>query len=268
MFNVRQAQTQMLVADRARFDAGFSGHWHDHSRSQVIYPEHGVMVLHTEAGHWITPPLQACWLPAGVVHKVETSRGLDMVSVYCQGAWLRRLPRDPCVVTVSPLLREVIRAIPDAQAAARLRKLAILFADEMRVGPTPPLFIPQLDGPLLSRLAAGVLNNPGDDRPLAQWSKVLGVSSRTIAREFQRRTSLSFSAYRRQVRLKAALVRLAEGELVTKVGLELGFGSASNFIRAFRSATGLTPGAYFKIQESQDPGEPDLSLRVRQAHSR
>jgi len=53
----------MLIAERARFEAGFSGHWHDHPRAQLIYPEQGVMVLHTGQGQWVTPPLQACWLP-------------------------------------------------------------------------------------------------------------------------------------------------------------------------------------------------------------
>lgn len=36
-----------------------------------------------------------------------------------------------------------------------------------------------------------------------------------------------------------------ERQTVTQVGLDLGFGSASNFIRAFRAATGVTPARYF-----------------------
>lgn len=57
---------------------------------------------------------------------------------------------------------------------------------------------------------------------------------------------MSFTAWRRQVRLRAALVRLAEGQAVTVVAHELGFGSASAFIRDFRLATGVTPKRWFR----------------------
>ena len=49
-----------------------------------------------------------------------------------------------------------------------------------------------------------------------------------------------------EVRLRAAVVRLAEGQAVTVVAHELGFGSASAFIRDFRLATGVTPKRWFR----------------------
>lgn len=235
----------MLVAERARFDAGFSGDWHHHPEAQLIYPSRGVMILHTKQGQWVTPPLKACWLPAGLSHRVETSRGFDMVSIYCQGALLRRLPQGPGVVTVSPLLRELIRALPTATSPARLRPLALLFADELALEPTQQLFIPRLSGQRLTKLEASLRHDPTDPRTLEAWADELHVSSRTLAREFEQHARMSFTAYRRQVRMKAALVRLAQGQSVTAVGLDLGFGSASNFIRAFRAATGISPGQYF-----------------------
>ncbi|ACG77865.1 transcriptional regulator, AraC family [Phenylobacterium zucineum HLK1] len=181
---------------------------------------------------------------AGEPHRVETSRGFDMVSVYCAGAWLRRLPSRPGVVPVSALLKALIGGIPDA-GPARRRRLALLFADEVHLEPAPALFIPELAGRLLGVLAAALRADPADERTLAAWAAELGVSSRTLAREFERRAQLTFTAYRRQVRLRAALIRMAEGQSITQVGLDLGFGSASNFIRAFRAATGVTPARYF-----------------------
>jgi len=236
----------MLIAEWARFEAGFAGVWHDHPEAQLIYPDRGVMVLHTREGQWVTPPLQACWLPAGERHRVETSRGFDMVSVYCRGRLLKRLPAKPTVIAVSPLLREIILAVPSAASRPEARRLAHVFADHVRPQRAPTLFIPQLSGPHLPAIAAALSDAPGDERTLEAWATELGVSARTLARAFERQAGITFSAYRRQVRLKAALVRLAEGEAATTVGLDLGFGAASNFIRAFRAATGVTPGSAFR----------------------
>ncbi|MEE8274655.1 MAG: helix-turn-helix domain-containing protein, partial [Alphaproteobacteria bacterium] len=46
-------------------------------------------------------------------------------------------------------------------------------------------------------------------------------------------------------RLLAALTRLATGEPVTTVALDLGYDSPSAFIAMFRKALGETPGRYF-----------------------
>jgi AraC-like DNA-binding protein len=64
---------------------------------------------------------------------------------------------------------------------------------------------------------------------------------------------MSFTAWRRQVRLRAALIRLADGAAVTALAHDLGFGSAGAFIRDFRRATGVTPRHYFRAAASS-PG--------------
>lgn len=96
--------------DRSVFPAGFRGTWHAHPAAQLIYPSRGVMILETAAGCWVVPPQQACWLPSNENHRVQTSAGFEMLSVYCRGSVLRRLPEAPGVVAVSGLLRECIFA--------------------------------------------------------------------------------------------------------------------------------------------------------------
>ena len=44
------------------------------------------------------------------------------------------------------------------------------------------------------------------------------------------------------------LIRLAEGQSVTEVALELGYETPSAFIAMFRRALGVTPGQYFNQQ--------------------
>jgi AraC family transcriptional regulator len=63
-----------------------------------------------------------------------------------------------------------------------------------------------------------------------------------LARVFQSRTGLAIHRYLTQLRLRASLDRLADGERdLTKLGLELGFSSHAHFSDAFRRAFGLAP---------------------------
>lgn len=236
-----------IRVERDHFPAGFSGEWHHHPQAQLIYPGRGVMVLHTRQGQWVVPPLQGCWLPAREDHRVETSVGFEMLSAYCQGPLLRRLPGRCGIVVVSPLLREVIRALEgEGQAGRARRHLCFVFADELRLAPAPALFLPPMATPAMKAIEAALAAAPGDATTLAEWAARLGTTTRTLARAFQREALMGFTAYRRQVRLRAALVRLAEGQAVTVVAHDLGFGSASNFIRDFRQATGVTPKRIFQ----------------------
>lgn len=243
------------------FPAGFSGEWHHHRQAQLIYPGRGVMVLHTRHGQWVVPPLQGCWLPAGEDHRVETSAGFEMLSAYCRGPLLRRLPERCGVVAVSPLLREVILALEGRAATGRARhRLCLVFADELRLEPAPRLFLQPLVSPALRAIEAALAAEPGHAGTLAGWASLLGTTTRSLARAFQREARMSFTAWRRQVRLRAALVWLAEGQSVTAVAHELGFGSASAFIRDFRQATGITPKHYFRPAAARVPS-PGPAMR-------
>ena len=235
-----------IRVDPSRFGAGFDGEWHSHPSAQLIYPSRGVMIIETAAGAWVVPPQQACWLPASEPHRIETSAGFEMHSVYCGGTVLRRLPQSAGIVAVSSLLREIILALEVVTRRRRRVNLALLFADEVVLEKAPPLFVPQLTSPRLKAIEAALVTDAGNSKSLSQWASDLATSSRTLARAFEAEARMSFTAYRRQVRLRSALVRLAQGDSVTSVALDLSFESASSFIRAFRRATGLTPGKYFR----------------------
>ena len=65
-----------------------------------------------------------------------------------------------------------------------------------------------------------------------------------LARVFKARTGLSLHAYRNQLRLRAALEKLAErGIDLTDIALDLGFSSHSHFTESFRRNFGRTPSA-------------------------
>ncbi len=97
----------------------------------------------------------------------------------------------------------------------------------------------------LAAICAGIREDPALDRTLEEWAAQAGASSRTLARLFHRETGMSFGAWRQQARLLEALGRLALGQKVTTVALDLGYASPSAFTSMFRRALGQVPTRYF-----------------------
>ena len=94
-------------------------------------------------------------------------------------------------------------------------------------------------------VAAALIADPADDRPLAEWGRLVGASGRTLARVIERETGMGFERWRTHLRIAAALTLLAAGANVTRVAHDVGYATPSAFVAAFRRTTGTTPGAYF-----------------------
>ena len=71
----------------------------------------------------------------------------------------------------------------------------------------------------------------------------LGYSRFHVSRVFRRLTGMTMTAYRRRVRIAAAMDRLAGGEAdLAALAVDLGFADQSHMTRALRSAVGKPPG--------------------------
>ena len=83
-----------------------------------------------------------------------------------------------------------------------------------------------------------------DNRSLSEIAREVDSSVFHLARVFKSRTGFSLHAYRNQLRLRAALERLAErGVDLIDIALDLGFSSHSHFTESFRRNFGKTPSA-------------------------
>lgn len=222
---------------------------HRHKRAQLLYPSTGVMTVGTRHGTWVVPPLRGVWIPAATDHEVRMMGNVSMRSVNVASRAAQHLPRECCVVTVSPLLRELIlraaelpRLYDEHGRDARIMQLIL---DEIRALPVLPLHLPTPAHRRLAPICEAIRAEPGAEHSLEKWAKRNAVSTRTLARLFREHTGMTFSAWRQQARLFDALTRLASDEPTKRVALELGYASPSAFGAMFKRAFGTTPGRYF-----------------------
>lgn len=223
---------------------------HHHGLGQLVYAHLGTMVVTTETGVWVVPPQQAVWVPAGVVHGVQAQGPISMRHVYIRPGYAPNLPSECCVLTVSNLLRGLVL---HAVTLPRLYdengpqgRLMAVIADQIAAAPRAPLSLPLPTDPRVRKVTEAIRQNPADGRTLAAWSRSAGAGERTLARLFIRETGMTFGKWRQQARLLEAVTRLASGQSVTAIALDLGYASQSAFISVFRKAFGVTPGKYFR----------------------
>jgi AraC-like DNA-binding protein len=228
------------------------GSWiepHSHPRAQLTWAVTGVMAVTAARGTWVVPPNRALWIPAATEHSIRMSGAVAMRAIYIDPAVAETIAADCKVILVSPLLRalmlELVEAPLDYDLAGRVGHVEALFLDEIQALDAQPLHIPMPRDPRLRRVSEALLHNPGRRETLEEWSSLAGASSRTLARLFERETGMRFVAWRHQVRLAQALVRLAQGQDIAAVARAVGYDSASAFSAMFRQALGKTPRDYF-----------------------
>lgn len=231
------------------YPSGHTNPWHSHDRACLIYPAEGVVTVETEKGHWVVPPQRAVWVPAGVRHQTRMSGHVAINSLIVDQASIPDLPENLCVLGITPVLRELILHICTETMGSTLdgpdgRIIAVIL-DQLRSLPVPALPLPLPQDRRLRRLVEALLENPADSRSLEEWGRTVGASSRTLARLFRAETSMSFRAWRQHLRVLEALRRLAQGEAVTTVALDVGYDSPSAFVQMFKKCLGRTPGRYF-----------------------
>jgi AraC-like DNA-binding protein/mannose-6-phosphate isomerase-like protein (cupin superfamily) len=223
--------------------------WHKHKRAQLIYAAQGVLTVNSREGTWVIPPQRGVWVPAGIEHETIAAGAVALRTVYVAPGKTKGLPIACCVVTVSPLLRELILRAASFPLGYEARgpeaRVMQLILDEIRISWTLPLHLPIASHPRLASMCLAIMNEPKRGGTLEDWSKRVGMSSRTVARLFRRHTGMTYGNWCQQARLLSALRRLAAGQSVKRVALEVGYTSPSAFTSMFKRAFGTSPSNYF-----------------------
>jgi AraC-like DNA-binding protein len=225
--------------------AGTLFDWHTHDDHQLAWASAGVLTVLTEGATWVLPPSRALWIPAGLPHETGASGQATMRSVYVPAGLAPVDWTVPTVIAASPLLAEVIGYLEGELTAARRARAEAVLSDLLTPVPVATLDVRFPDDPLAGPVARALLDNPADQRTLAEWGRAVGASERTLARAFAAGTGLPFGQWRTLLRIQAALPRLAAGEAAGRVASRVGYETPSAFIAAFRRVTGVTPASYF-----------------------
>lgn len=232
------------------YPSGYVVPMHYHNVDQLVFASRGVMTVRTDEGAWVVPTNRAVWIPAKVAHTIAMSGAVAMRTLYLRPRLARFLPRGCCVMSVSPLLRELILQACTfgrlKRSTARHRNLVAVILDELEALPTLPLQLPNPTDERAMKIVRMLAESPGERRRIDGMCRTAGISKRTLERLFQEEVGMSFGKWRQQLRLMHAVRLLAEGEKVTYVALEAGYNTPSAFISMFRKALGTTPAQYFR----------------------
>ncbi|WP_278440106.1 helix-turn-helix transcriptional regulator [Pseudomonas oryzihabitans] len=242
-----------LVSQLGTFAHGQVWPPHVHDQAHLMYTVNGVLEVTTHEGVWYVPPKQAIWIPPRIEHQARANGEATLQVVIIE------LPSGlPCpqaatrMVLISPLLRELLRCLRRGGAAYSEAELgshvrALMLAELVFLEETA-LHLPALADRRLRAIQTSLHADPADDTALATWAQQLHLCSRSLARLFLKETGTSFSTWRQHTRLMLALPRLAAGEPVTRVALDLGYASPSAFTRMFRRVLGVSPSEYLDAQ--------------------
>jgi AraC-like DNA-binding protein len=223
--------------------------WHTHDYHQLIYAMTGATQLETHDARFLLPPQRAAWIPAGVRHRTMIS-DIDGASLYFEPESVSDTSGRVRILAATPLMREMIvyalrwpqgQSQGDPVAQSYFHALALLIGDWLENEIS--LRLPRSSHPSIARAMDYAAACPGAATQAAALAAA-GLSERTFRRLFLSETGLTWQAWLAQLRMMAAMGRLAEGARVTDVANDVGFVSLSAFAKAFTQFTGETPTQY------------------------
>lgn len=241
--------TRPLVPFAHDYSHGAMEPWHSHDCAQLLHTLSGVARVETEQGYWVVPPGRGVWLPAGTRHRLHVTGHVAARTLFIDPFARADLPSVCQVVQVSALLRELIvtsLTLPETYCAgSREERIYELILDEIRVMTVLPFNLPEPETATLQALCRQIQAEPGRPWTTELAARQLNVSQRTLLRHFRQQTGLAYGEWVRRARLMEALSRLAQGQSVLRVALELGYESHSAFSAMFRRTLGISPSDYF-----------------------
>lgn len=218
-----------------------------HQRSLLIYVVRGALHCEARQDVWIAPPSTVLWLPGGTFHKAYAYGQFESYSVWVDAD--AGMPRQCCIASVTPLLRELLlraSGFPEnAPADSYERRILDVIMGEIALLSWENLCLPMPTNPRLRALVEAMIADPASKAPADVWASRFGLSGRTMARLFIDDIGMSWGAWKRQLHVTMALQRMAFGNSsVQTVALSLGYESASSFIAMFKRTLGKPPGQY------------------------
>ena len=228
--------------------------WHVHDVHQIEYAIGGVVEVETAAGHYLLPPQQAAWIPAGLQHQATMNPSVKTLAVMFDPAVIPDGGDRARILAVSPLLREMLLyalrwpidrgagAADEDMSDSFFLTLANLVSDAL--DHEAPLSLPTSEDPVVAAAMAYTKDHL-QSVSLDEVRRAVVVSERTLRRQFQSEVGLSWRTYLLHARMLRAMALLAApAQSVQQTAGAVGFDSMGSFTRAFAKFCGETPSSY------------------------
>lgn len=165
------------------------------------------------------------------------------------GLQLEGFPDEVVRMMLNPMAVEMVlfaaRGLDRRRPEASRRLLALATIEEVRLARRlPPHFAPLPRSPRLQAIAMEFASFEKAEWTMEDWAAFAGMSVRTLSRQVQAETGLTFRNWRLQHVLLVSLGQLARETSVEEAALTAGYQNTSAFISAFRQVFGMTPGEY------------------------
>lgn len=216
--------------------------------ARLAFPATGVLIVSGADGNWVVSSARAMWLAPNSRHDIRFLGQVRMKVFYFDPDRYPGLPGHSCVLTVSPLLREIFRTLAERPERAGLCRrsslMGELVAEKVVNWASPPTRRTELQDLRLAQICADIQLRPDSMKTLQQYAEEMGCSERTLHRLFLDETGVSFTVWRHQAKLMLALDWLAQGRSIVSIALDLGYQNQGAFTTMFRKYLGAAPSRF------------------------
>jgi AraC-like DNA-binding protein len=210
-----------------------------------------VVEVATRAGHYLLPPHQAAWIPAGLQHQTTLNADGQTLAVLFEPSLVPSAGDRVRIVAVSALLREMMlyaerwpvsRTESAAEADSFFHALGYVVAEAL--ADERPLNLPVSAEPIVTA-AAGYTRAHLHRVAVSDVTRAVGVSERTLRRLFHAHLGMSWRSYLLRARVLRSMALLAQPDRsILEVSIAVGFDDVGAFARSFARHCGETPSAY------------------------
>jgi AraC-like DNA-binding protein/quercetin dioxygenase-like cupin family protein len=225
--------------------------WHFHDVHEIEYACRGVVEVKTQAAHYLLPPHQAAWIPAGLEHQTTLNADGQTLAVLFEPRLVPAAGDRVRIIAVSTLLREMMlysvrwpisRTESGVEADSFFQALGCVVAESLE--DERPLNLPVSADPVVT--AATDYTRAHLDRvAVSDVTRAVGVSERTLRRIFNTHLGMSWRSYLLRARVLRSMAMLAQPDRsILEVSIAVGFDDVGAFARSFARHCGETPSAY------------------------
>jgi AraC-like DNA-binding protein len=224
---------------------------HFHDVHEIEYACRGMVEVETQAGHYLLPPHQAAWIPAGLHHQTTLHAGAQTLAVLFEPGLVPAAGDRVRIIAVSALLREMMlysarwpisRTESGVDANSFFQALGYVVGEAL--DDERPLNLPASADPVVT--AATDYTRAHLERvTVSDVTRAIGVSERTLRRIFSTHLGMSWRSYLLRARVLRSMAMLAQPDRsILEVSIAVGFDDVGAFARSFARHCGETPSAY------------------------